>query len=395
VARGPVPPVSTVPAGGSDVYFAFDALAAAEQKHLDRVSVERTLAVISSQVSPTANVITQPLRTMPAASGLEARIARAAQQTESFDAEGICEALLGDHMPAHVFLIGVAYQEGGLPFSAESIEQTIGEGVGAANNLRAFRWGRAAAVDPDSVLDAVAHERPRASSQREPSEAADRIGAGLLAEAELAPETLAVLEWRLRDLVDFQNQATAERYLAVVQRVAEAEREATGGTRTELSQAAARYLYKLTAYKDEYEVARLHLDAAFSDQLRGEFPSAKVAFRLHPPLLRAMGLTRKLAIPSWLIKPLFRTLRASRRVRGTALDPFGYAHVRRVERRLIREYVNTLEELLPVLGSDYETAVAIASLPENVRGYENVKLRGVAAYEAERDELLKRTRAAA
>jgi indolepyruvate ferredoxin oxidoreductase len=395
VARGPVQPVSTVPAGGSDVYFAFDALAAAEQKHLDRVSVERTLAVVSSKVSPTANVITQPLRRMPAASRLEAPIARAAQRTESFDAEGICEALLGDHMPAHVFLIGVAYQEGGLPFSAESIEQTISEGVGAANNLRAFRWGRAAVVDPESVLDAVADERPRASSQREPSEAADRIGAGLLAGAELAPETLAVLDWRLRDLVDYQNRATAERYLAVVQRVADAEREATGGTRTEFSQAAARYLYKLTAYKDEYEVARLHLDGAFTEQLQAEFPSAKVAFRLHPPLLRAMGLTHKLAIPSWLVKPLFRTLRASRRVRGTALDPFGYAHVRRVERRLIREYVRTLEELLPVLGSDYETAVAIASLPEIVRGYEDVKLRGVAAYEVERNELLKRTRAAA
>jgi indolepyruvate ferredoxin oxidoreductase len=237
-------------------------------------------------------------------------------------------------------------------------------------------------------VSAVTRERPRLSSEREPSEMADRIGSEMLAAAELAPETRAVVDWRLRDLVDYQDRATAERYLAVVQRVADAERHAIGGTRTALSEAVARYLYKLTAYKDEYEVARLHLDQALADQLGAEFPSAKVAFRLHPPILRAMGLRRKLAIPPWLVMPIFRMLRASRRVRGTVLDPFGHAHVRRVERRLIREYVQTVDDLLPVLGSHYDTTVAIASLPEIVRGYESVKLRGVADYEAKRKDLL-------
>jgi indolepyruvate ferredoxin oxidoreductase len=391
-SRGAARSVSTVPASASDVYFAFDALAASEQKHLDRVSAGKTLAVVSSTVTPTANVITQPLTTMPRSGSLEARIARATQRCQSFDAEGICETLLGDHLPAHVFLVGVAYQEGALPFSAETIEATIREtGRGAANNLRAFRWGRSAVAQPATVANAVTGERPRSSSQRDPSAGAQRAGDALLAHAKLPTATKQVVDWRLKDLVDFQDRGVAKAYLGVVERVAAAEHSATGGARTELSEAVARYLYKLTAYKDEYEVARLHLDPAFAEQLGAEFPGANVAFRLHPPILRAMGLKRKLAIPGSVVQPLFQLLRAMRRLRGTFADPFGYAEVRRVERRLIREYVLTIDGLLPALGSHYDTAVALAALPEIVRGYEHVKLRGVEAYDRQRGELLEHT----
>jgi indolepyruvate ferredoxin oxidoreductase len=383
--------VSTVPPGSSDVYFAFDSLAAAEQKHLDRASPDKTLALISSAVAPTAGVITSPLTSMPPSSALGARIARSVRHAESYDAEGICEALLGDHMPAHVFLIGVAYQQGVLPFSVAAIEESIGEtGGGAANNLRAFRWGRAAVVDPGVLAGAVTKEEPRRSSDRVPSADAQRAGDELLARADLPAATRAVVDWRLKDLVDYQSRATAEAYLEVVGRAVAAERPAG---RTDFSEAVAHYLYRFMAYKDEYEVARLHLDAAFGEQLDGQFPGAKVAFRLHPPALRALGLKRKLAIPSWLMLPLFRMLRSMRRLRGTFADPFGRAEVRRVERRLIAEYVEMVDNLLPKLAGHYDTAVALAVLPEVVRGYEHVKLRGVEKYEAARTELLEELRA--
>jgi indolepyruvate ferredoxin oxidoreductase len=386
-------PVSTVPPGGSDVYFAFDALAAGEQKHLDRISAERTLALVSSTVAPTANVITQPLRQMPAAATLERAVAHAAQRTLSFDAEHVCIALLGDHLPAHVFLVGAAFQDGALPFSAAALEAAIGEMPGAKKNLAAFRWGRCAVAEPERLDAAITHESPRRSSEREPSESAKRVAEKLLTGVELPQATSKVVEWRLADLVDYQSRAIAERYLAVVVRVVDAERATGEGTRSELSEAVAHYLYRFLAYKDEYEVARLHLDAAFQEQLDGEFPGGKVAYRLHPPLLRAMGLKNKLAIPAPVMVPLFRVLRAMRRVRGTALDPFGYAEVRRVERRLIDDYVKTIDELLPLLADSYDLTLELARLPERVRGYEHVKLNNVKEYERQRDDLLASVRA--
>jgi indolepyruvate ferredoxin oxidoreductase len=287
-----------------------------------------------------------------------------------------------------VFLVGVAFQEGALPFSAASIEASIDEMPGAKKNLAAFRWGRCAVADPEHLAQAMRQELPRRSSDRVPSAVAQRVASDLLTGVDLPAATLGVVDWRLQDLVDYQGRATAKRYLDVVRRVAAA--EASAGDRTDFSEAVAHYLYRFVAYKDEYEVARLHLDAAFAEQMEAEFPGGKVAYRLHPPILRTLGLKRKLAIPAWLIHPVFRTLRAVRGLRGTKLDPFGYAEVRRVERRLISEYVDMVDGLLPDLANDYDRAVELAKLPEVVRGYEHVKLGHVAEYEARRGELLAR-----
>jgi indolepyruvate ferredoxin oxidoreductase len=131
------------------------------------------------------------------------------------------------------------------------------------------------------------------------------------------------------------------------------------------------------AYKDEYEVARLHLRPEVRESIRAELGEVEVRYQIHPPILRALGLRRKLSLGTWIEGP-FRLLVALRRLRGTALDPFGYARVRRVERALVDEYRGMVERALVGLGPEsHERAVRIACLPDVVRGYEEVKLRNL------------------
>ena len=149
----------------------------------------------------------------------------------------------------------------------------------------------------------------------------------------------------------------------------------------ELTRAVATHLFKLMAYKDEYEVARLILDPSVEQEVAERFgDGSRVSYRLHPPVLRALGMREKISLGSWS-RPVFRGLYALRGLRGTRWDPFGHAHVRRVERALITEYRETIERLLPELDvTTMEGAVELAALPDLVRGYEDVKLSKVAVY---------------
>jgi indolepyruvate ferredoxin oxidoreductase len=168
--------------------------------------------------------------------------------------------------------------------------------------------------------------------------------------------------------------------VAFVGRVAAREAAVAPG-QARLAATVARYLYKLMAYKDEYEVARLHLDPRFERALADQFPGGgELHYHLHPPMLRALGLEQKLELGAWF-KPAFRTLYAMRRLRGTPLDPFGAAEVRRVERELIADYAARVKAAVEALTPElYERAVALAELPDMIRGYEEIKLRNVARY---------------
>jgi indolepyruvate ferredoxin oxidoreductase len=165
-----------------------------------------------------------------------------------------------------------------------------------------------------------------------------------------------------------------------VRRVAEGERARTPG-RTGLTEAVARHLHKLMAYKDEYEVARLHLDPALRAEMVARFgPGVRYQWNLHPPLLRALGLKHKIKLGAWFT-PAFRALAALKGLRGTALDPFGRAEVRREERALIGEYRGMIETALAKLGPDtHDAAVALGELPDEIRGYETIKLDNVRRY---------------
>ncbi len=189
-------------------------------------------------------------------------------------------------------------------------------------------------------------------------------------------ELQRMLAIRVAELTAYQDRAYADRYLAVVRRAVEAERRA-GGDGT-FARTVAHQLHRLMAYKDEYEVARLLLDGG--DQVERTFGEVeKVSWNLHPPMLRAMGLQRKLKLGPWA-RPALAGLRSMKRFRGTRLDPFGRAEVRRTERRLVEEYVALVDELLPMLATEPDRATHTAGLVDVVRGYEGVKMRNVEAY---------------
>jgi indolepyruvate ferredoxin oxidoreductase len=288
-------------------------------------------------------------------------------------------------MATNIFLLGIAYQRGLLPLQAQSIERAIAlNGAAVAQNQQAFRYGRRYVYEPQAVTALALPPTRNVAEER--AAALERLGARY-AEAyqqllercwhldEAAQRLLAI---RMGELIDYQSVAYATTYVDFVLRVAAREAEACPG-RTELTQAVIRYLYKLMAYKDEYEVARLHLKQAWHDRLGGMFERPlNVYYHLHPPLLRAMGLQHKLTLGPWFNGPL-RLLRSLKKLRGSAFDVFGYARVRREERQLITWYRQTIEQVLQHLeDSNHALAVMIANAPDAIRGYEDIKLRRIA-----------------
>ncbi|NUW39551.1 indolepyruvate ferredoxin oxidoreductase family protein [Nonomuraea rhodomycinica] len=349
--------------GAADVLIGFDLLGAAADGNLAVASAERTIAVVNTALVPTAAMVTgrATLPGSPADAIVRVESATRGADNLYLDAHGLAEALFADHMPANMLLLGAAYQHGCLPVSAGSIERAIRLNKAAAEqNLAAFRWGRAAVLDREAVLGAVLPPAPGPA-------AADLEGA---------------LDVRIADLTGYQNAAYARSYAEDVRRVAALAAERAGEEAGErIALAYARGLHKLMAYKDEYEVARLHLDPAERARREREFgPDAVVSVLLHPPLLRALGMKRKIRLRRGA-GALFRGLRAARVLRGTVLDVFGHAEVRRVERRLVGEYRDlvrkALDRLTPGTADD---VAAVAALPELIRGYEDIKLARVAEF---------------
>jgi indolepyruvate ferredoxin oxidoreductase len=241
-------------------------------------------------------------------------------------------------------------------------------------NTQAFRAGRLAVADPAWVRGLT---RMRPGRQPLSGQALSAEAQELVRRVAASGELQRLLEVRVPELIAYQDAAYARQYVEFVRHVREAEQRAMPGE-SRLSEGVARYLFKLMAYKDEYEVARLHLRDDPARQLAAEFPEGVVVrYHLHPPLLRALGLRGKLKLGKWF-DAVFRLLVTFRGLRGTALDPFGYAHVRRVERELIGEYRALVDKALVDLSeTGYERAVTLARLPDLIRGYEGIKLGNV------------------
>lgn len=373
IARNPIEGANKASAGAADLLLGLDLLGAANPRNLDVASAERTVAVVSTAAVPTAKMVRDTSVAFPRDRRNLAAIERSTRADDNvyFDAQALSEALFGDHMPTNLLLLGAAFQHGCLPVSAAAVEQAIRlNGAAVDKSLAAFAWGRAAISHPD-VVDALLHPPlPEAP-----------VPAAALALLDRAPAALRdVLAPRVPELVAYQSVRLARSYVDEVCAVADVDLDI-----------AARYavgLHKLLAYKDEYEVARLHLDPVERAKVAAEFgDDARVSFLLHPPLLRALGLKRKLRLGPWF-RPAFVALRAMRRLRGTPLDVFGYAKVRRVERALPGEYralvTGALAHLTP---ATHPTVAALADLPDLVRGYEDVKLDNVARFRAEADRL--------
>jgi indolepyruvate ferredoxin oxidoreductase len=381
-------------AAGVDLYLAFDLLGATSAANLRTADPERTVAVVSTSEVATGKMVIDTEERFPELSGQLDSVdaVTRAPLNVYLDAQALSERLFGDHMPANSLALGAAYQRGALPISAESIEQAITlNGASVEKNLAAFAWGRACVAAPDAVEAAT---RPAESdvAAREPSSAELALIESAAGRGD--GELRRLLEIRVPELVAYQDLGYAERYAEFVASVRAAEEERAPG-RSELVEAVARNLFKLMAYKDEFEVARLHLDATQRARLDSELGAgAKVIFNLHPPMLRALGMNRKLKLGPWFL-PAFRMLRGMRRLRGTKLDPFGYAKVRRTERELVGEYEELVGEALARLTPEtHDLAVELCELPDVIRGYEEIKLRNVALFRKQAEPLLKRLHAA-
>jgi indolepyruvate ferredoxin oxidoreductase len=374
--------------GDCDLYLACDPLTAAQPKNLAVCDPQRTVAVVSAAFTPTGRMVIDPGVSAPDGAMLVRRITRRTRgdRTVAFDAHGTCQRLFGTDQAANLMLVGAAYQAGALPLTPASIERAIEiNGAAVEMNVQAFRRGRQLVADPDALALAV-----EAVTPAEPG-AMLRDRARAIAEVVSAPQGGRLQELVLRrvdELIGYQDARYATRYAERIAAVRAAERRVPGD-RTELSEAAAIGLHKLMAYKDEYEVARLHLDPGFRAQLTRAFgPGADVSFKLQPPALKALGMKRKIGVPGRLGRLLFRALVPLRRLRHTALDPFGRDEVRKTERALIAEYEALLAEIYDAVDeTNYDVAVQLASLPDVVRGYDEVKLGNVERYRSELEAL--------
>jgi indolepyruvate ferredoxin oxidoreductase len=358
-------------------------LVAAAEGNLVAADPQRTVGVVSSAVVPTGAMVVDTQVEFPALADLEARIAERMRPNglHLVDARSLTESLLGSSQNENMLLVGVAFQTGALPLSAESIENAITlNGVAVEANLQAFRRGRQAVADPERLTQAASGNRRRTRTVRRRKRRQHRADA-LIARIAAQPgsELEGVLSVRLPELIAYQNTRYAERYATLVERIRARDSEvAVGGT---LASAVARNLFKLMAYKDEAEVARLSIDGQLQAALEEQFgPGARAAFKLHPPVFRALGVDHKITLGAWF-KPVFGLLYATRHLRGTPFNPFGLGEVRRLERELIEEYIDVLDEIdRHLTAANYPTAVEIAELPDMVRGYEEIKLRNVTIY---------------
>jgi indolepyruvate ferredoxin oxidoreductase len=357
----------------ADLYLVFDLLSGAGDLHLARVRPGRTTAIVAAGVTPTAAVVADISKSLPSTDTLLERVrgAAGAQRTVALDAAGVAQTLFGSEVSANVLLLGLAYQRGAIPLSASAIEQAIRlNGVAVEQNIEAFRAGRRQVSDP-LTADRAPATRLGAAPVR-PSDSALVTARGLLGDRPLPAE---VVMWAA-ELIDYQNVGLARRYLEAIGAVA------ARADDVDLIGTFAKHLYRLTAYKDEYEVARLHLKVDIQAQAQESFGGAvQVRYLLHPPILRAMGLKHKLAFGPW-IRPGFRALQSLRRLRGTALDPFGYATVRRVERTLPAEYHDAVLAALSDPAATKDSVGATVDAADIVRGYEQIKLDNVDRFRA-------------
>ena len=364
----------------ADLVIACDGIVAAGKATLALMQTGSTYVALNSHATPTAAFVANPDWQAPTA-GCEAALAAAVGRAQLglFDAEQVAVQLLGDAIYTNPLLLGYAWQKGQIPLGQAALLRAFElNGTQIDNNKAAFEWGRR-----------CAHELAAVQAMFKAQQVIEFVK---------KPSLTEMVAKRVAFLTDYQDAAYAARYAAVVEQVRAAE-AALGGSR--LSEAVARNLFKLMAYKDEYEVARLHTDPAFTAQIAGMFEGQmgrdyQVVHHLAPPLIaktNAKGELIKQRFGPW-IRHGFALLACLKGLRGGSFDPFGKTEERRMERALIIDYQATIAELLRALTADrLAAAVEIARLPEDIRGYGHVKARHLAAVRPKWDRLMAQWRA--
>ena len=364
-----------IPAGEADLMLGCDLMVAAGKESLAKLHDSQSAAVVNVHEDMPAAFVKDPDLAFPG-QDMVATLKAATREGAAFflPATRLATGLLGDAIATNLFLVGFAYQKGLIPLSSQALERAIElNGVAVQLNLDAFAWGRRAALDLPSV------ERMTTRSQVSDESSLD--------------ESIETLIERHRNfLTDYQNAAYADRYIERIKAVRLLEARLRPGSEM-LTATVARNLFKLMAYKDEYEVARLMSNRHFTARLEEEFEGpVKLRFHLAPPLLSgtdpATGRPRKREFGSYMMW-LFRILARGKMLRGTRLDVFGYAQERRMERQLIADYEDLLDEIVADLSeSRFEQAIELLNYPAEIRGFGPVKQAAVARVSGQRAELL-------
>jgi indolepyruvate ferredoxin oxidoreductase len=383
---------ASISTAGADLYLSGDILQAAGAQHLAKVRAGRTIAVIDRDLTPTAAML-QTSSELPDVGLLEAQIEEVVGRGQVFfvDSTKIAELLLSNAMLANVVLLGAAYQLGGLPVSLEDVDEAMErQGRLAAENRAAFAWGRWAVHDPAVVEARLAEGAIEVDGDQgrplDPSVSATDSAAAMVSAKTLPHELEVLLTRRAAQVIDYQSIAVAERFLELVAQVATADESDQGWA---LTRAVTESWFKLLTYKDEYEVARLHLKVDYDHvaaELGIEGPYS-VTYHLHPPTLRRLGRRTKLPLGT-PYRLSFHVLRRMRRLRGTPFDVFGWDPERRLERALIEEYRQLVEEMLDRGSSlPYDQKVQLAASALAVKGYGPIKVAAIEAWRVSAAEL--------
>jgi indolepyruvate ferredoxin oxidoreductase len=396
-----------IAAGEADLVLGCDMVVVNDYWALSKIRAQRSRVVLNTYEAMPGTFTMKPDLAFPATQIVEAvTTALGGDKPELVDATELATALLGDTIAANLFMLGYAWQKGWVPVSHDALMRAIElNGAAIEMNKTAFNWGRMAAHDIVAVRKAAGLPNPhlpsgaiplalptrRAASTSTGSTSAISADAAALDDTTLSATLDEQIARRIVFLTDYQNAAYAQQYKVLVDKVRAAEQQKTPGFTT-LSAAVARYAFKLMAYKDEYEVARLYTSGDFEKRIRETFDGDfKLHFNLAPPLFAkkdADGNLRKAEYGTWVFSA-FKMLAKLRGLRGSALDVFGYTAERKMERRLIVDYRKTLDELLAGLnGDNHALAVDIVSVPEHIRGYGHVKERHLADAMKRQDDLL-------
>jgi indolepyruvate ferredoxin oxidoreductase len=380
---------SRIAAGEADLVLGCDIVTAVSDESLAKMRAGYTSAVINSDFSVTSDFVRSfaaQARTGDVSHVHDPQFPKSAMEQQIEDAVGpgrmdaiggtrIATALMGDSIATNLLMLGYAWQKGLVPLREASLMAAIEKnGAAVEMNKRAFRWGRRAAVDLAAV-EAVARPVYPALSSRVLSDSLDSL-----------------IARRVTDLTAYQDRAYADRYAALVAKARAAEAAATPG-HTAFSAAVARYLYKLMAIKDEYEVARLYTQTGFLDRVGSMFEGDwKLVFNLAPPIFAhrdsVTGLPRKREYGAWMLH-VFRMLARLKGLRGTWFDVFGRTAERRHDRAILAEYEQLMTELCDRLTPQtHAVAVELAALPDAIRGYGHIRARHIEQATRQRQELL-------